>query len=57
VTSIKTEPKTDRPVVVRPKNVESVRALVMDDRRLTVRVITRKLCVTLSVVQSILARD
>jgi hypothetical protein len=44
-------------LVVRPKNVERVLPLVMEDRRLTIRAIARKLVVSLSAVYNILTVD
>jgi hypothetical protein len=53
--SIETELKNDRPLV--DKYGKSSSSSYIEDSRLTVRVITRKLCVTLSVVHNILGND
>lgn len=55
--AIETPKRTGRPAVVRPSNVDKVRAMIEDDRRVTVRAITGRLGTSLSVVHQIITKD
>lgn len=56
-TSIETAARPGRTPIVRPRNVEKVRALIDKDRRLTIRAIANELDVSASVVFAIITND